>query len=274
MKYNSLKTELEKALNNRGFFAALAIGLLLSAVNIGENLALIAEMGEHRGRMSASLFCYWLGITPGTAKGVFYTIWPLLAALPYGWSYIQERTSGVHDQIVCRVGRKKYFFAKYLAVFVSGGLVLMAPLLFDLLANALVCTYWVPNVTYYLTLVFDGHFLSTLYYTQPWLYALLWCGMTFLWGGAAACLCLTVGTWPKLRSVVTILPFIVLMAVDGVIAVLPAYAKGKLELSPMLLVRCAPPHMNPGWLEFLALSVLTIFSLALGYWQVVKHELA
>ena len=95
-----------------------------------------------------------------------------------------------------------------------------------------------------------------------------------LWGGAAACLCLTVGTWPKLRSVVTILPFIVLMAVDGVIAVLPAYAKGKLELSPMLLVRCAPPHMNPGWLEFLALSVLTLFSLALGYWQVVKHELA
>ena len=172
------------------------------------------------------------------------------------------------------MGRKKYFFAKYLAVFVSGGLALMTPLLFDLLANALVCTYWVPNVTYYLTLVFDGHFLSTLYYTQPWLYALLWCGMTFLWGGAAACLCLTVGTWPKLRSVVTILPFIVLMAVDGVIAVLPAYAKGKLELSPMLLVRCAPPHMNPGWLEFLALSVLTLFSLALGYWQVVKHELA
>ena len=179
MKYNSLKTELQKALHNRWFFAALAIGLLLSAVNIGENLALIAEMGEHRGRMSASLFCYWLGITPGTAKGVFYTIWPLLAALPYGWSYIQERTSGVHDQIVYRVGRKKYFFAKYLAVFVSGGLALMTPLLFDLLANALVCTYWVPNVTYYLTLVFDGHFLSTLYYTQPWLYALLWCCLLY-----------------------------------------------------------------------------------------------
>jgi len=83
--------------------------------------------------------------------------------MPFGWSYHQERQNGVYNQIISRSSKQTYFISKYIAVFVSGGLAVSLPLLFDLFATAMVCPYVVPTPIIPINIISDGYFLSELY---------------------------------------------------------------------------------------------------------------
>ena len=41
----------------------------------------------------------------------------------------------------------------------------------------------------------------------------------------------------------------------------------------MRLAMAVPSTPNPEWLVFIALMAMTILGFAVGYWQVVRHEL-
>ena len=190
-----VKAELRKAFQNRMFLISLAVGLLACGMDVVQNALTVRRLTETMLELEGistspegfSLFTQWIAVN-GTTFGniVFYFVWPILAVLPFGWSYTEERRSGLFDQIVSRVGRRTYFVSKYAAVFVSGGAAVALPVLADLLANALVCPYCVPEAVTSVTPITNGYFLSRLFFTSPWAFALLWCCVEFLWGGVTA----------------------------------------------------------------------------------------
>lgn len=282
----SIRSELYKALTNKMLYIAIAIGLAICALDVLENLSKIREFDARLVRSIASgvklktshtgysLFYLWMGVSPNTrGAALFCAVWPVLAAMAYGWSYTEERNSGVYLQIATRCGAVKSFAAKYAAVFVSGGLAVGVPMLADLLMNALVCPF--DHIPPSFNKVRNTYALSELFYTSPWAYGLLWCGFVFLCGGVTACLCFIVGKKLRHGVMTVLLPYAIYVVWDAVINNLrmTVLRDTDLALSPLQLLPAAYGYANPGWLLFLILGTLTLISFGLGYWQVVKHEL-
>lgn len=283
----SLRTELYKALHNRMFFSALGIGIIISLINVVQCSGTVQEytnwllrvISEGRSMSTSyigfSLFINWMGTNLiSFSRSLFFFIWPVLAAMPYGWSYSSERRSGYYNQVASRSSRKRYFCSKYIAVFVSGGLAVAVPLLFDLLANALVSPDAVPDVTLMIQPISNGCFLSGLYYTHPWVFALIWCFVDFLWGGIAACTCFLVGAKIRLQVIVMLVPFMIFVLLDGLNTTVRRFMLLYQTFSPLQLAQPITMSANPGWVVFSVMGVLFLLTVTVGYWQVVKHELA
>ncbi len=277
-----IRIELWKAFHNKMFLSALLFGIAISAINVVENIAIVRELSPYLiggdgtgGYQGFSLFVNWIAVN-GTSLGnrILLFVWPILAAMPYGWSYYQERRKGAYNQVAPRCGVKVYFLSKYIAVFVSGGVVIAVPFLFNLLVNALILPYCVPKVISSLVMIFDGHFLSEVFYTSPWLHALIWCCVVFLFGGAVACLSFLAGTKPGLQVMVILSPFAVLVLIDSVLTLLRELNPLSLELSPIRMILAATPNPNPEWLIGSVFAVLLFSSMLIGYWQVKNHEFA
>ena len=283
----SLRTELYKALHNRMFFSALGIGIIISLINVVQCSGTVQEytnwlprvISEGRSMSTSyigfSLFINWMGTNLiSFSRSLFFFIWPVLAAMPYGWSYSSERRSGYYNQVASRSSRKRYFCSKYIAVFVSGGLAVAVPLLFDLLANALVSPDAVPDGTLMIQPISNGCFLSGLYYTHPWVFALIWCFVDFLWGGVAACTCFLVGAKIRLQVIVMLVPFMIFVLLDGLNTTVRRFMLLYQTFSPLQLAQPITMSANPGWVVFSVMGVLFLLTVTVGYWQVVKHELA
>lgn len=284
-----VRSELWKALHNIYFYIALAFDGVIVLVGAVENYLKIQRMTQmtlagldsgllNGGHAGMNLFLWALPYnTTGYAAIVFRTVWPILAAMPFGWSYSVERRSGLAIQIASRGGTDNYYVAKYAAVFVSGGLAVAVPVLADLLVNALICPYEVPDVVLSLISISNGGFLSELYYTVPWAHGLIWCVVVFFLGGAVAGLCFVVGSKLRLRVMVLLVPFVILMVwhvvyYNVVFAYFWEYLPN-LRLSPLELISADAGSQNPEWFVLTAIGLLTVAGLGTGYWQVKRHEL-
>lgn len=287
MLIKCIKTELRKALRSPMFVLALLAGGALAlgdAVYNSSNIQQFAAFVEGAASMGVtkfsldhigySLFALAMPYDGGNFSGMlFLFIWPVLAAMPYGWSYCQERRNGLSNQIISRCGARRYFVSKYVAVFVSGGLAVSLPLLLNLLANAMVLPYSEMSPLI-LPAINSQSFLAELYFTCAWAHGLVWCCVVFLLGGATACLCFCVGTWLRLQVVVTLVPFAILVVFDQVFDFVCIQLWGTLVrgISPQNLV-FAVNAMEES-VTFAVIGVLAAVAFAAGYWQVVKHELA
>ncbi|HBT65682.1 MAG TPA: hypothetical protein DEB10_13580, partial [Ruminococcaceae bacterium] len=137
-----LRLELRKAFHNWLFLITLGIAgviALWSGISVIlayyydlKMMALRAEVlnaAVNPGHSVITLFNKWIGQDYiAMATSLFYTLLPILAVLPYAWSYFSERKSGYVKLIVTRTHRNTYFLSKYAATFVSGALVITVPM--------------------------------------------------------------------------------------------------------------------------------------------------
>lgn len=283
-----LRAELWKALHNTYFYLALGIGVVIIAMNAVQNASVVQELTERtisglmKGYSSGdaggfSLFNHALvyhGVNFSSA--LFKTVWPVLAAIPFAWSYSEDRRGGMYNQLVIRGNIGQYALAKYAAAFVSGGLTVMFIVLTDLLVTALICPYYVFDGMDALSFIGNKSFLSELFYTVPWIHALIWCVVTFFLGGAVAGLTFLAGARLKLRVLVILVPYAILSVWNVVYySVLKEYFGEylpSLELSPLELIIVSSAK-NPEWLVFITIGLLTSVGVGAAFWQVKRHEL-
>ena len=101
-----LKMECCKAMSSPFFLAVLAAGMLFAVLaalyNIGAYRTWMDNVritGGNPMQQAASLYNHWIG---GEAQSLgytlFYTLLPLLAVFPYGWSYCTERKAASFDK--------------------------------------------------------------------------------------------------------------------------------------------------------------------------------
>ena len=281
----SIRSELYKALHNKMLLVSIVVGTLFCAMDVMDNVEKIHYFNESiqwamdsglrigTGHEGYSLFYFWMGLYRGTRGANLYcTIWPILAAMAYGWSYSTERRAGVTAQIVTRTGKRAYFVSKYIAVFVSGGLAVAVPLLLNLLGNALVCPY--ADISPVFGLMSDRDFLSELFYYNHWLYGICWCGVVFLQGGVAACLCFLAGHLLRYMVMVILVPFALYLAWDAVVVTFQTtlFKDVDLPLSVYKTIGALPGFPMPEWYLFTVLGLLAVVSFAVGYWWVVKRD--
>lgn len=224
------KTEIRKAFQNRGFYISLLIGGLLSLWHIIKNFELSNELLVVRNttmtlsngivwntanRVATSVYYNWLGISSMDMIGlIFYFLFPLLAAMPYGWGALVERKNGYCNQLLVRVPKTWITIGKYTAAFLSGGVAVVIPIITDFLFSALRMPMTIPEITDTVATIDETQFGSVLFFSHYILFVIANVGLIFLWGGTMAGLSLAVGEIVRNKVSAVLVPFCFCVFVD------------------------------------------------------------
>ena len=168
-----LKLELKKAFKNKFFWISVVLGCLITLLSFEHMVNMYYEgMSAISGNSTDiiydphiginTVFNCWIGGEPfSLGSSIYFFVFPLLIALPYGWSYSEERKCGYRRMMIAKTGKKKYYCAKYVAVFLSGGVAMVLPLIFNFWMTLLVVPAILPDVTMNMFYgVFGGSFLA------------------------------------------------------------------------------------------------------------------
>lgn len=273
-----LKLEVKKAFKNKFFWIAITIGCLITLLSFIPNVSSYYQDVEKAKQYLINskdisepytyvrtLFNKWIGGEPfsiGTA--IYFFVFPLLVALPYGWSYSEEKQNGYRRMMISRVGKKEYYIGKYVAVFLSGGIAMILPLLVNLWMIAMCIPVVLPDVTASMFYgVFGSSFLSEVFYTAPHIYILAYLLIDFIYGGLLACISFSISAIIKQKWVAVIVPFIVLLSVHTITRFI--YSDATIiyrEISPLYFLRGVDArYSSTGTVIFLFGLILLVVSI-------------
>ncbi len=277
-----LKLELRKALRNKLFYATIAVGCAITMLGLiyyltGYWSSTPIPTDVNPMASNDSLFRYWIGGEPfSPGSSVYFFVFPLLAAIPYGWSYCEEKKCGYLGMAAVRSGKTTYFLSKYIAVFISGGLAMVIPLVFNFLLTALFFPAVTPdpvNCTSYG--VFFNSLMATLYYTMPFLYVFFYLCIDFLYCGLIACLSYAVTSIVRRRVIVVILPLFLLLAFHySRQFVYTSWQTIYKEISPMFFLRPVAAIYQASWTVIIVeMAVLFLLTFCLSMIWERRHEI-
>ena len=229
---NLIKMEFKKAIFSKFFLLGLALLLLFSILSgiymvesrVDYNPKIITtdeyyfENGKFVMNPDLPLFGFFNSWVGGEAISVFqvifYYLLPVASVIPFAWSYYTERKSGYLKNITSRTDKKKYFIAKTIAVFTSGALAVLIPLI----VNIAIVSAFVPTITpfagyTFYNYVYIGDMWVDLYYSNPSLYVALYVLLDALYGGIFALLSFATAFYVKNIFAVMFFPFLSVVAV-------------------------------------------------------------
>ncbi len=196
----------------------LALSLIVSAVLIMLDVKFWFDLYKQDIDAHTSIFYKWLGVDKGMSMGnIFFLILPLLTAFAYSHTISSDRKSGYIMQIVSRGDRFKYFASKYFVSILSGGMVFVFALVLDYMLLGLFSYAYLPSPADMASGMTPFHFCSELFYSNTYLFVILWLMVAFLWGCAMASIGVCIGIYIKNYIISSIAPFLVFMA-QGIVA--------------------------------------------------------
>ncbi len=285
-----LKTELKKALKNKAFLASVIISILLTILSLifcvsiynrdMRDMELIRGMDNYSANPDISiysLFNHWIGgESMSLGSSVYFFIFPILCAMPYGWSYCVERKSGYTRTMVVLAGKKKYFAAKYIATFVSGGLAVVIPFIINIAMTA--CFFpaikpEIENDIYYA--VFKNGLMSELFYSKPFLYLFFYLIIDFVFCGLLADISLAAASFIKQKYVTVMIPFVVCLLIHlSTKFIYDAAGNYSREISPFYYLRATDTRL-PASFAVIGVTAFIIFVVTFvitNIWE-RKHEI-
>ncbi len=191
----STHMELRKAFGrNPWFWIALAFGVFLAvwtAIVRSElffstlEMALVDWQRKEVGYSTVGAYALWMPVRPDDlAPGIFRMVWPILAAIPYAWSWSAEMRSGLIEQECVRAGRRVTVASKWIAVFLTGFAIIAVPYTVNLLCNLCIepaMPAWISDGLYAGVLKYAP--FSSLFYNKPLAFCVLWTFITGVLGG-------------------------------------------------------------------------------------------
>lgn len=265
-----IKTEFRRAFRSRTFFVAMVIGLVIALGQYFQNVLPMVKylnMDFAKNVYPHSIFNKWLG-------GEYYTLWPMLfyfilpvlAVLPYGDSFYSDIQTGYIKNICTRVDKREYLRAKLAAVYVSGMVTVMFPLVLNLLLSAVTLPALKPEPSTGFFFLFDQNMWSGLLLEHPWMYSILYIMLDGIFGGLFACISLAGTLYVSGRFVVTLLPFTVQMMVYVLAMTFP-------KLSPVGFLSPAQPVGANLWIILGEMAVIIIAVIVFYYKKGLKDEM-
>lgn len=205
MMKNIFKFEWRRMIHSYSIYISLVVSAIIVILDAHSKYELFKQGYD----VKTSVFIKWIGTSRGFDEAIYlFALLPLLTSFAYSWTVGTDWNSGYITQIITRTSRKKYFFAKYIVSFISGGIIFS----FSVLAHFFIISTFYPADYPIIALgtspVFPYSFCSELFYTHPILFLLTWTGISFLWGGAMVCITLGVGMLTRKYSIAVIAPFL------------------------------------------------------------------
>ena len=216
-----IKNELYKAFINKRFLLVLLIETLLIVwYTIDEAIPLMNEYmlqlnedfitweypDKMVNRLPYGAYYMWIVFNFCKQSVVLYAVLPILAAIPYGDSLYTENRSHYEYHLLMKSGKRQYYTAKLITLFISGGTVAMFPFLLSFLINAAIMPLEQVSVATFQYMASPTLF-SDLFYKSPILYIILFLILTFICFGILNCFCFVGAYLLNNRFVVSIFPF-------------------------------------------------------------------
>lgn len=290
MLWNMIRLECKKAICHKFFWLVILIGITITFFSLVPMAGGYYRGMEDHQRISAefglcnplmpifTLFRYWIGgegYTSGATQ--YFFLFPLLITIPYGWSYCIERKSGYIKNMVIRSGRIQYHLAKYIALFLSGGLAMVIPLLFNFLLSAMFVPAVMPDPAYPTSYAVGPHsLLSMCFFSHPFLYVFFYLLVDFVFCGLIACLCFAVSMFVKNFVVVVLLPFFILLGFNYFCysLIYTSVTEIYTEWSPMHFLNPSPGVYNTNWIVIFVWGVvLFLFTFLMTVVRGARHEI-
>ena len=274
-----LHIECKKMIKSRTLAFSVLFGVLIAMINVVENYTLkqwfLSVPVKMPGYATLSIFTNWIDGGQSTAgEMIFFTVFPLLASLPFSWSLLSEKTTGYVNHVLTRTTRVHFLSAKFIAVFLSGGIVISVAMCLNFIANAWVLPI-IPT-TPQLSISGDGYFLSALLMTNPAAYVVIRIFTGFMWGGILACLSLVISLFLH-NTVLTVLSSFILMFGGSILneTLIPSTSgqTGRLETSPLQLLHGSTFNYNPAWYVWAVMLGLLAAELVVFFARGTKDEM-
>lgn len=266
-----MKKELKRAILNPYFILICLYGIVIALLHCGQKASeyntFISAVREYSTVKNVKMnphapiynaFSLWIGCDSSSkfSKLLFF-IFPLLATLPYSWSYCYNYKKEKNKNECFNPDSHQY-----LAVFISSGLTLAIPLLINFLSILFFIPAIFPDSVYDIYYgFFSNEFMSYIFYVNPYLYILIFIILCFVFSGLLGCLGFSFSTLIRSRILAITFPFIVTLATE--------YIKRHIgekndvpitEFSPMSFLFPAKSH-NASWMiiisEMIALFIIT-----------------
>lgn len=220
-----LQIELKRGLRRKTFVAALVICILFCVFEYliynypyySVSLKYTATLSDYLGvylkgsAINSYDFFIFFSLTP--LANILFILMPVLVAISYSDSYLEDLNSGFLKNILTRCSKKKYYVSKFLANFIISGITISIPLLINFL---LTITTQVSGPPYKLitATALNGNLNMDMYLNHPFLYVLMWIGIYFLFAGAISSIALAFSIVTRNKFIVLITPFIVVQVID------------------------------------------------------------
>ena len=127
---------------------------------------------------------------------------------------LQDSRTGIIKSIYIRTNRQQYLTAKLLAVFLSGGFTAVIPIIINYFLVSLCVPAVIPHAATGFFPIFAQSTWAEIFYTNPWLYVLLFAILLFLTAGILACSALAFSFFIKYSYVVILTPFLLFLAIS------------------------------------------------------------
>lgn len=281
-----LRIELRKVFHNWLFVITLgiAVGIAIwsgvSAILLYTNdrtmLLVKAEMmgvAINPDHGLITLFNKWIGQDyVAMATSLFYLLLPILAVLPYAWSYYSERKSGYMKQIITREHRSTYFVSKYIVTFISGAIVILIPMMLNFMLVSAFIPAASPDVNYQIYYSMPvGSMGSELFYEHPYLFVLFRLLLAGLFAGLTAGCVIALSFFIRNRFAVLLIPFLLFLGINYFSGLLGNYING-IELSPIKFIHGGNTGFPQLWVVLLYVAVLFLFSFGITLWRGNKSD--
>lgn len=137
---------------------------------------------------------------------IYFLLLPFIAALPGSETLFQDIKGHYCEQVSLRVGTKKFLLARYIAVFISGGIVFITPIVMNIMVLLMKFPFMKPEPFVGLGPI-SGTLFGAWYYTHPFLYVLWKLLIAFIFAGGIAGIGLLVTYFVNYQFEVVIVPF-------------------------------------------------------------------
>ena len=228
-----IKFEVKRMLRNPGFYIAMMIGLIVSAAHwIVEVLPVVRRMDKYMSLDFAllyppNLYNSWICEGNNMYSYLYLLILPILVTLPYAATFFSDVNDHLIEFICTRADKREYFYAKFTAVFLSGGIVSCVPLIFN---------------------------ISALLFTHPAVYVAISLMVIFLFSGALAVFALNVAFYSNHIFTVLLAPLVLNVFLSALFQLLNLQSW---EPSNFINPAYSSPRMIPFVVETAVLLIIT-----------------
>lgn len=221
--------EIYKAFRNKYFRTSITTAIIVTLFNTGYVLKNYDDLQQMLITMKEyniseignpyfpafSSFSNWIGgEVYSLGYSLFFFLLPIFATLPYAWSVLEEKENGYIMQIAIRTDKRKYLFAKNIAIFLSGGACVVIPLIFNLGVTLCILPAVHPDSIYPYFGQNQISMWSDLFFKNPFCYIFLYLLLDFIFGGIFAILGASTFSLFHKKVWIILFPFIILVCVQ------------------------------------------------------------
>lgn len=272
-----MRLEIKRSITNKYFICICVFGIIIAFLHsynkieeynsIVKNLSDFAENGQNPYSPITNAFTMWIGWDSDNMYAkLFYYLFPILSILPYCWSYCSDYKQGYAKKVIDKYGNYNYHLSKYIAVFISSGLIMVIPMVLNLLIILLFVPAITPDSVYDIYYgIFSNNFMADFFYSHPFVYVSLFILLGFIFSGLFGCIGYSISTIVKSKIVSIITPISIILLAEYIKnQVISDTVVERNNFSPLSFL-CPAKSLNTNWFiiifEIVLLFLIT-FSLS------------